>query len=116
MPFTVTERNAMLDARTYDSVSLHSALPNDSGSNELSGGTYARATGLTFGAASSGRRTCSTQPVINVPGGATVAYVGIWGGGTFRGYYDAVDEVYAGDGTYRVTGAGGAGNPYVELP
>ena len=115
MPMTVTERNSILDSRTYDSISLHTAEPNDSGSNELSGGSYARATGLTFGAASTGRRTATTQPVLNVPGGATVTHIGFWGGSTFRGYYDAQDETFAADGTYKVTGPGGAGNPYVEL-
>jgi len=115
MPMTLTERNAILDSRTYDSISLHTAAPNDSGSNEVSGGTYARATSLTFGAASNGRRTCSTQPVLNVPGSTTVTHIGFWGGGTFRGWYDATDETFAADGTYKVTGPGGSGNPYVDL-
>ena len=115
MPMTLTERNSILDSRTYDSISLHTAEPNDSGSNELSGGSYARATGLTFGAASNGRRSATTQPFLNVPGGATVTHIGFWGGSTFRGYYDATDETFAAAGTYKVTGPGGSGNPYVEL-
>lgn len=115
MPMTQTERNRILDATTYDSISLHTAQPSDAGSNEVSGGTYARATGLTFGAASAGRRTCSTQPTLNVPAGTTVTHIGFWGGGVFRGYYDATDETFAAAGTYKVTGPGGTGNPYVEL-
>jgi len=115
MPMTQTERNAILDSRTYDSISLHTAAPNDSGSNEVSGGTYARATGLTFGAANTGRRTASTQPTLNVPGLTTVTHIGFWGGGTFRGWYDCENETFAADGTYKVTGPGGSGNPYVEL-
>lgn len=115
MPMTQTERNRILDATTYDGISLHTALPSDAGNNEVSGGSYARATGLTFGAASAGRRTCSTQPTLNVPAGVTVTHIGLWGGSTFRGYYDATDETFAAAGTYKVTGPGGTGNPYVEL-
>jgi len=120
MPMTLTENKRILDATTYDSISLHTALPSDAGGNEVSGGTYARATGLTFGATTNptgttARRTCSTQPTLNVPAGTTVTHIGFWGGSTFRGYYDAVDEVFAAAGTYKVTGPGGTGNPYVEL-
>lgn len=115
MGLTVAELNAMLDARTYDSLSLHSADPGVNGANEIAGGLYARATGLTFGAANAGRRTCSTQPVIAVPAGATVAFIGLWGGGTFVGSYNATDEVFASAGTYTITGPGGTDNAYVEL-
>lgn len=115
MPMTLTERNSILDSRTYDSISLHTAQPSDAGSNEVSGGTYARATGLTFGAASAGRRTASTQQTLNVPAETTVTHIGFWGGSTFRGYYDVEDETFAAAGTYKVTGPGGTGNPYVEL-
>lgn len=120
MPMTLTENKRILDATTYDSISLHAAQPDDTGSNEVSGGSYARATGLTFGAATNptgttARRTCSTQPTLNVPAGVTVAFIGLWGGSTFRGYYDCANETFAADGTYKVTGPGGAGNPYVEL-
>jgi hypothetical protein len=117
---TLTENISILDGRVYDSISLHTALPDDSGSNEISGGTYVRATGLTFSAAAqktgtTAIRVCTIQPVIEVPGGATVAFIGYWGGSTFRGYYDCVNEVFAGNGQYKVTGPGGTGNPAVEL-
>ena len=115
MGLTVTELNAMLDARTYNGISLHTADPSTTGANEVSGGAYARATGLTFGAASNGRRTCSTQPTIDVPAGTTVAFIGLWNSSTFVGSFNATDEVFAAAGTYTVTGPGGTGNPYVEL-
>ena len=115
MGLMTTELNAMLDGRTYNGISLHTGDPGNNGANEVSGGTYARATGLTFGAASNGRRTCSTQPVMNVPSGTTVSWVGLWNSSTFVGKYDVTDETFAADGTYTVTGPGGTGNPYVEL-
>lgn len=115
MGLTVTELNAMLDGRTYNGMSLHTDDPGTTGANEVSGGTYARATGLTFGAASNGKRTCSTQPVMNVPAGTTVAWVGLWNSSTFVGKYDVTNETFAADGTYTCTGAGGTGNPYIEL-
>ncbi|MEF2146643.1 MAG: hypothetical protein V3573_14450 [Desulfovibrionaceae bacterium] len=115
MGLTTTELNAMLDARTYNAMSLHTADPGSTGANEVSGGSYARATGLTFGAASAGRRTCTTQPTLDVPAGTTVAYIGLWNSSTFVGSYNATDEVFAAAGTYTITGPGGTGNPYVEL-
>lgn len=115
MGLLTTELNAMLDARTYNALSLHSADPGTDGSNELSSEPYSRATGLTFGAASNGRRTCSTQPSIGVAGGDTVAWVGIWNSTTFVGKYDVDNEVFTNDGTYKLTGPGGTGNPYIEL-
>ena len=115
MGLMTTELNAMLDSRTYNGISLHTEDPGTTGANEVSGGTYARATGLTFGSASSGKRSCTTQPVINVPAGTTVAWVGLWNSSTFVGKYDVTNETFAADGTYTVTGPGGTGYAYVEL-
>lgn len=115
MGLMTTELNAMLDGRTYNGISLHTSDPGTNGANEVSGGTYARATGLTFGAASSGKRSCTTQPVMNVPAGTTVAWVGLWNSSTFVGKYDVTNETFAADGTYTVTGPGGTGYAYVEL-
>jgi hypothetical protein len=115
MGLITTELNALLDGRTYNAISLHSGDPGTNGANELTSSPYARATGLTFGAASNGRRTCSTQPTIQVKGGDTVCWVGVWNSTTFVGKYDVPDEEFTNDGTYKVTGPGGSGNPYVEL-
>lgn len=115
MGLTITELNAMLDSRVYNGISLHTGDPGSNGANEVSGGTYARATNLTFGAASNGRRTCATQPVLNVPAGTTIDYIGLWNSAVFVGSFNAVNEVFSGAGTYTVTGPGGVGNPYVEL-
>ena len=115
MGLTITELNAMLNARTYNGMSLHTGDPGTTGANEVSGGSYARATDLTFGTASNGRRTCSTQPTLDVPAGTTVDYIGLWNSGTFVGSYNATNETFAAAGTYTITGPGGTGNPYVEL-
>lgn len=84
--------------------SLHTATPNSSGSNEVSGGSpaYARKA-LTWSAAATGSKATSNTPVFDVPAGTTVAFVGMWSlvtGGTFYGYWDVTDEVFAGQGTY----------------
>ena len=44
MPFTPSAKNVMLDALAGATThaSLHTDIPNDSGSNEVTGGTYAR--------------------------------------------------------------------------
>lgn len=87
--------------------SLHTALPNSSGSNEVSGGSpaYARKA-LTWSAAATGSKATSNSPVFDIPAGTTVAFAGMWSlvsGGTFYGYWDVTDEVYAGQGTYTLT-------------
>lgn len=84
--------------------SLHTATPNGSGSNEVAGGSpaYARVA-ITWGAAAGGSVALSSSPTFNVPAGTTVAFVGFWTlitGGTFLGYIDVTDEVFAGQGTY----------------
>lgn len=108
MPFSTFGKNKLLDALTTTVyASLHSANPGDSGTSELSGGSpsYARKS-VTLGAASGGVKAASTQPVFDVPSGATVAWVGWWdalSGGNFLASYDVADEVYGAQGTYTLT-------------
>lgn len=74
---------------------------------ELSGGTYARI-GTAFAAAVGGINDDSTSHVVNVPAGATVAWVGYWSAltvGTLLAASDVTDEAYASAGTYTVTDA-----------
>jgi hypothetical protein len=109
MPFSTTAKNTMLDSLSIAYASLHSADPGNSGANELSGGSpaYARKA-ISVGASSSGQRTASTQPVLDVPAGTTVAFVGYWSavsGGTFLGSFDVPNEVYSVQGTYTITSA-----------
>ncbi len=116
MPYSTTAKNLMLDALrgTNPTValaygSLHTADPGDTGANEVTGGTpaYARKA-VTIGAASAGAIAATNQPVFDVPGGTTVTHVGFWSavsGGTFLGYADVTDEVFASQGTYTLTSA-----------
>lgn len=87
--------------------SLHTATPDASGSNEVSGGSpaYARKA-VTWAASAGGAKAHSNAPVFDVPAGTTVAFAGLWSAGTagtFYGYYDVTDEVFAGQGTYTLT-------------
>lgn len=107
MPLAESTRNIMVDAAAgaIASASLHSADPGATGANELAGGAYARKA-IAFNAAAGGSAGITTQPVFDVPGGSTVAFVGMWSGDAvpvWRGAADVVDEVFAGDGTYTLT-------------
>lgn len=104
-------KNAMLDhlASLATFASLHSADPGATGLNELAGGTpaYARKS-ITWNAAATGALDSSNQPVFDVEGGDTVAFVGFWSAvsaGTFYGSADVTDETFGGQGTYTLTDA-----------
>lgn len=103
MGLTTTAKNTMLDALTITHVSLHTTDPGATGTNEVTGGSYARKA-ITMAASSGGSRSASTQPVFDVPAG-TVAYVGFWNNTTFLGSDDLTTEVYAAPGTYTLTSA-----------
>jgi hypothetical protein len=99
--------NPMLDAAGTEigEVSLHDADPGATGTDELTGGSYARAVPA-WGAASGGSVQTSAAMDFTVPGGSTVAWVGLWDGAgtTFLGGVElATTEVFAADGTYTVT-------------
>lgn len=57
-------------------VSLHSAEPDGSGSNELAGSGYERQA-VTWGTPTSGMVTATVDPTFSVPAG-WVRYVGLW--------------------------------------
>jgi hypothetical protein len=102
-------KNVALDGLAAVAVfaSLHTATPDASGSNEVTGGSpaYARKA-VTWAASSGGSKALSNAPAFDVPAGTTVAYVGLWSAssaGTFYGYFDVTDEVYAGQGTYTLS-------------
>lgn len=109
MPYSVGAKNYMLDQLGSQAVyaSLHTANPGSSGANEVSGGSpaYARKS-LTWNSASGGSKTLSNTPTFDVPASTTVAFVGLWSAatsGTYYGYIDVTDEVYAAQGTYQIT-------------
>lgn len=99
--------NTGLDAMAgdIDSVSLHESNPDPDGSNEVSGGSYARQT-PTWDAASGGTVSIGSSLSFDVPGGSTVAYVGLWDstGPDWKGSIQLdSSESFSGDGTFSVT-------------
>lgn len=115
MPLTTSALNNLIDCGLRSQnptigithASLHTATPNSSGSNEVTGGSpaYARKS-ITLGAASGGSTSASNQPVFDVPASTTVTHVGFWSAstsGTFMGYGDVTDETFGAQGTYTLT-------------
>jgi len=106
MAYTDAALNIAVDALAgdIDEVSLHSADPGTTGTNELSGGTYARQA-VTFAAGVAGEAFVNNAPTFDVPASATVAYVGFWDstGPTFRASAVVTTETYSENGgTYQV--------------
>lgn len=104
-----TAKNYMLTQLTGVAIymSLHTADPGESGTSEVSGGSYARKS-VTWGTPSGGSVSASNQPVFDVPASTTVSYVGLWSaasGGTFYGSANVDDETFTNAGTYTVTSA-----------
>lgn len=107
MPYTVTGKNTMLDALGVTHVSAHTADPGETGTSEVTGGTYARKS-ITFNAAASGNLDSSNAPVLDIPAGTTVTHIGYWDaltGGNFLGYSDITDETFNNAGTITITDA-----------
>jgi len=81
MPYTTAGKNIMLDglAVKIGLLSLHTADPGTTGTNEVSGGVpaYARKA-TTWFPASGGNLDNNTNPIFDCPGGITVTYVGFW--------------------------------------
>ena len=115
MPYSTAGKNLMLDAlrgvtpsTPITHASLHSTIPSDVGSNELSGGSppYARKP-ITFNAASFGViAKAATAQVFEAPASTTVVAVGFWSAlvaGTFLGW--APVNGGATDGVATVTAA-----------
>lgn len=76
--FSTEGKNAMLDAIGITHVGAFTDFPADSGagSNEVSGGSYARQA-ISYAAASGGQKTKAAGTVtIPIPGGTTVYFIG----------------------------------------
>ena len=106
MPLNDAARDAMLDH--YDTlvthVSAHDGDPSTTGANEVVGGSYARQS-ITFAASSGGNLNSSNTPVIPIPAGTTITYLGLWSAstaGTFYGSADITEEVFCSAGNYTV--------------
>jgi hypothetical protein len=115
MPYTDYLKNRWLNCLKNNSgaiatvyASLHTANPGATGTNEVTGGSpaYARKL-LTFNAPATGSMALTSSVTFDVPAGTTVAYVGLWDAstaGNFLGYGDPVDEVFAAQGQYVLSG------------
>ena len=83
--------------------SLHSAEPNASGSNEVTGGTYSREA-ITWGSASGGTATSSADVVFDVPTGVTITHLGYWSASTAGTFYGSrqldTSQTFSSAGTY----------------
>jgi hypothetical protein len=102
-------KNALVDelASLVGFISLHTAQPNASGSNEVTGGLPAYARKACVWAAvggTPGERQLNANLDFDVPA-TTVAYIGHWSavsGGTFYGWSQVTAEVFAAQGIYRL--------------
>lgn len=99
--------NYALDGMTtvIAEVSLHQADPGASGTDEVTGGTYARQV-PSFNAATAGSVSIDSPLSFNVPGGGTVvAWVGLWDAADvwLGGIQLSQSETFAADGTFQVT-------------
>ena len=85
--------------------SLHTAEPNDSGSNEVTGGSYTRES-ISWAAASNGTAVTDASIIFDVPGSTTITHVGYWSAATSGTFYGSrqlnAQQTYATDGTYTI--------------
>lgn len=109
MALNDTAKNLMLDqlgtVAVY--VSAHTADPGTTGTNEVTGGSYARKS-ITWAAAATANLNSSNAPVFDIPAGNTITHIGLWSAvtaGTFYGSFDITDEAFAADGTYTLSDA-----------
>lgn len=108
MPYTTKGKNKLLEGtwEPPNKASLHEAEPNAEGSNEISGGSYARKT-MEWNAASAGNLdNKGSAPVFDIPAGKKVVFVGYWdAAGDLVAFDDVPEETFTGAGTYTLEDA-----------
>lgn len=100
MALEVTLRNTGLDAMSgrIDDISLHTDNPGSTGTNELTGGGYARQE-PSWNPATAGVVEIDGPLVFNIPAGNVIEYVGLWEGSTWLGSGELTDpEPFNNDG------------------
>lgn len=102
MPYTTKGKNRMLDALAPDKISLHTAEPNAEGSNEISGGEYARQT-PEWNGASGGAKDDKKELSFQIPGGKAVKFAGYWKEGELVAFDEVPEETFTNAGTYTLT-------------
>lgn len=108
MPFTsaadTVAITAVKNAATF--ISLHTADPSTTGTNEVTGGSYARVA-ATWGTPAAGSVTATAPVVISIPAGTTITHWGLWTASTAGTFYFggalAASEVYGAAGSYTLT-------------
>ena len=101
--------NAQVSGLTAVAVyaSLHTAEPNTSGSNEVTGGSYTRES-ISWNAASNGTATSSANIVFDVPANTTITHLGYWSASTSGTFYGSrqldTSQTFSGSaGTYTIS-------------
>lgn len=89
-------------------VSLHTADPGTTGTNEVSGGSpaYARKSTSSWGTDTTDDGIRTVTVTFDVPSGVTVTHIGLWtasSGGTFLDKATVASQAFASQGTYQVT-------------
>lgn len=108
MPYTTAADNtaiaAVKGAASY--ISLHTGDPSTTGTNEVTGGSYARVQ-TTWPGSPTGGSVTGSAVVINVPAGTTITYWGLWTASTSGTFYFggilAASETFGAAGTYSLT-------------
>lgn len=98
MPYTELARNRMLDG-TYAPPTHVAAFAG----NPESGGTEHDRQAVAWADAAGGVKEQSAEPVLEIPGGATVDHLGYFNGADLLFWDEVTPETYGADGTYRVT-------------
>lgn len=108
MAWNEAGRNLRADATAglVDNVSLHSSDPGSTGSDEVSGGGYARLA-PTYGSASGGVADITSTLEFSTPAEQAVSHIGFWNGSTFIGGFARTggDATANAAGEYNVTSA-----------
>lgn len=105
---TVAALNLAADAvaGAVAEISLHTAEPDTSGSDEVSGGSYARQT-ASYASASGGSADLSSSVTFDIPASTTVSHYGLWDStSAFLGAEAlASSQTFSSAGTYELTSA-----------
>lgn len=109
MALNTNGKNALVGGLTGVAAyaSLHTAEPDASGSNEVSGGSYTRES-IAWNAASNGTATSSANIVFDVPANTTITHLGYWSASTSGTFYGSrqldTSQTFSGSaGTYTIT-------------
>ncbi len=102
MPFVNAAKQTMLEAISarVDLLSLHTDTPDGTGSNEVSGGDYAKEA-VTWGSFSAGSIPIGSSVEFDVPADTTIDAVGLWDDTVWLGYVLLDEpEAFAAAGTF----------------